>query len=113
MKQLDVSVRLRHVADAAEAIQRFVAGKTLDDYRADPLIRSAVERQFEIIGEALRYAIQLQHSVATAVTGARRVIDFRNVLAHDYEAIWADAVWSHIHSHLPLLLSEVRALLLR
>ncbi|HEX8153647.1 MAG TPA: HepT-like ribonuclease domain-containing protein [Thermoanaerobaculia bacterium] len=58
MKQLDARARLLHVVQAGEKVQRFLAGKTFDDYRQDDLLRSAVERQFTIIGEAMREALR-------------------------------------------------------
>ena len=45
---------LQDIFDAGSAIQLFAQGKSASGYRADLMFRSAVERQFEIIGEALR-----------------------------------------------------------
>jgi uncharacterized protein with HEPN domain len=113
MKPRDFKLRLEHIVAAGEAIQQFVAGMTFESYQRDPLVRSAVERQFLIIGEALRHALEINPALAADITNARAIVNFRNVLAHDYEALWDGLIWVNIHDDLPRLLDEVRALLLR
>lgn len=49
----DILKLLHDIREAALAIFQFVRGKTFDDYRQDELLRSGVERKFEIIGDAL------------------------------------------------------------
>ena len=65
----------------------FTKGKTFTDYAADPLLRSAVERQFEIVGEALRVTLQHQPEFAANITDTRAIIAFRNELTHAYSAV--------------------------
>jgi uncharacterized protein with HEPN domain len=65
---------------AALRIQRFIQGKTFDDYLADELLRSGVERQFEIIGEALGQLRKQFPEVAAQIADLPRVVGFRNVL---------------------------------
>lgn len=92
-------------------ILQVTAGKSFDDYARDPVLRLAVERLFEIIGEALREAGKLERSLQERVTAFRQIVDFRNVLVHDYSEIYNEGVWQRIAHDLPLLLTEVRALL--
>jgi uncharacterized protein with HEPN domain len=68
MRPLEVREYLFDIQEACDLLERFAAGKSFDDYRADPLLRSAVERQFEIIGEALRQAIKLDLDLAARIT---------------------------------------------
>jgi len=53
MKQLDIRKYIFDINEACELLLQFTAGKTFSDYSTDPMLRSAVERQFEIIEEAL------------------------------------------------------------
>ncbi len=65
--------RLLDVVDACEAIAEFVAGKTFGDYETDRLLRSAVERQIEIIGEALNKAATLEPALAASIPDLLRM----------------------------------------
>jgi len=102
---------LHDIRQAAELIANFTAGKTLADYEGDALLRSAVERQFEIIGEALAQLARLDQAVAARITDHRRIIAFRNILIHGYAEIDNRIVWDIIESKLPMLRGEVSALL--
>ena len=96
---------------ATEAIAAFTAGRARQDYDGDLMLRSAVERQFEILGEALRRLEQLSPELAARISEHRRIIDFRNLIAHGYDAIDSDIVWQVVHDKLPTLLAETRQLL--
>lgn len=102
---------LSDVQMAAGAIQRFTAGMGESDYLASEAIRRAVEREFEIVGEALR-RLSVQHpDLAGRITGAPQIIAFRNVLSHGYDAVEDSIVWSIVVKRLPTLLDEVNALM--
>src|SRR5712692_57030 len=75
------------------------------------LLRSAVERQLEIIGEALRVAVQHRPDLVTQITDVPAIIAFRNQLTHAYSAIDRRTVWGVLERRVPLLRSEVEPLL--
>jgi uncharacterized protein with HEPN domain len=90
---------------------QFTAGKSLDDYVSDALLRSAVERQFEIIGEALAPLARRDPEAAALISDRRSIIAFRNTLIHGYAEIDDRLVWDVLSTQLPALRHEVDALL--
>ena len=113
MKPRDPRVYLSESIEAAERITSFVHGRSLTDYESDVMLRSAVERQFEIIGEALRRLEDVSHDVASLISSRRRIIAFRNQLAHGYFAIQHDVVWAITQNDLLRLIDELRLALAR
>ena len=109
--RLEARKLLEDVRRAAELISRFVSGKELADYAADPLLRSAVERQFEIIGEALNRLARSDPSAAEQITYTSRIIAFRNILIHGYDLVDHEVVWDVIEAHLPVLREQVETAL--
>ena len=97
--------------EAADAILGFVAGVDLDSYASTPLLHSAVERKFEIIGEALGQLSKVDPSLAQRIPDMRDIIAFRNVLIHGYAGIQHRRVWDIAQSSLPGLRTIVAELL--
>ncbi len=77
----------------------------------DPLLRSDVERQLEIIGEALNQLAKIDPDKATTITDYRRIIALRNVLVHGYARVDRQVIWNIIERSLPVLRREVDALM--
>ena len=75
------------------------------------MLRAAVERQFEIIGEAMRRLLTDDPTTAARITEHGRIIAFRNIPAHGYADIDDRIVWGIVESKLPTLLEDVDALL--
>ena len=96
---------------AAGAIADFTRGKSFDDFRQDILLRSAVERQFEIIGEALGQLAKSHPEIAANVPDLPRIVAFRNILIHGYAAIDQETVWRVVQENLPALDASLAALL--
>lgn len=111
MRPRDVRVSLADALAAGETIEGFLSGKSLGDYSADRLLSSGVERQFEIVGEALGRAARADASLAGRLPEAADVIGFRNVLAHGYDSVSDVLVWSIAHDKLPELLTRIQVLL--
>jgi uncharacterized protein with HEPN domain len=99
------------VREAAANIERFVATRTYEQFADDVLVRSAVERQFEIIGEALSQLARIAPDIAAQVPDVARIVAFRNILIHGYAVLDYPTVWKVIHESLPSLRDAVQRLL--
>jgi len=102
---------LADIRDAAAFVRQATQGKSLDDYRRDRLLRHAVERNFEIIGEAVGRLARQDPTTAARIGDYAQIISFRNVLIHGYDLIDDAQVWQVITMNLPTLEAEVTALL--
>jgi uncharacterized protein with HEPN domain len=106
----DLLKHLYDIKEAAAAILRFVRGKTFDDYERDELLRSGVERKFEIIGEALNRVSRGNPTVLDKIREHRNIVSFRNIL-HGYDSIEHRIVWGIMEEDLGKLLEDVEQLL--
>ena len=96
---------------AATAIQAFCEGHSLESYQQSMLLRSAVERQFEIIGEALSQLSKVDATLAARIPEAAQIISFRNQLIHGYATISNKLVWSVVLDELPGFIEVMEGLL--
>ena len=96
---------------AADRIVRFVADKTFPAYQVDELLRSAVERQFEIIGESLAQLRTVDAETAASVPDSARIVAFRNLLIHGYATVDDRIVWGVVEGSLPRLREVLKRLL--
>ena len=99
------------VLEAGQAILGFVRDITLAQYLDDLRTRSAVERQFEILGEAFVRLRETDAETFAQFPQAPRIIGFRNRLIHGYNAIDQEAVWDVVQRHLPALLAGIQRIL--
>jgi len=109
--QIEAKKYLYDIQQAAQRLSDFTAGKSFDDYEDDAMLRAAVERQFEIIGEALAQLAKFDQSVAARISEHSRVIAFRNILIHGYADVDDQLVWDIVQFKLPVLSREVDQLL--
>jgi uncharacterized protein with HEPN domain len=99
------------ILNSIDLIRQFVSGRTLADYSQDAMLRSAVERQFEIVGEALAQLSRRFPTTASHIGRGSEIIAFRNRLIHGYSFVTDAVVWSAVENDLPLLRNEVEGLL--
>jgi uncharacterized protein with HEPN domain len=98
------------VLECAEDIERFVKGRTLEDFVADALLRAAVERKLQNIGEALVQLSRISEHHAQQFPRHRKLIGLRNVLVHGYSGLNNHELWAAMQLYLPELLETARRL---
>ncbi len=81
------------ILDSARLIISWADARSFREYQQDDMLRSAVERRFEIIGEAARRLTRYDLATASRLTDLSQVIAFRNVLAHGYDDVDDARVW--------------------
>ena len=109
--EIEIRNHLCDIRDAAKFILESTAEISFEQYEQNQLLRSAVERHFEIIGEATRRLVNDDQSTAEKITGYQTIIGLRNRIAHEYDNIANQTVWNIIQNNLPTLLNEVITLL--
>jgi uncharacterized protein with HEPN domain len=102
---------LEDVQDCASFVIAASGGRDLDDYRGDRIFRQAVERNLEIIGEAIGRIARLDPETASRISEHRQIVAFRNRLIHGYDLLDDELVWSTVETEVPMLFLEVEGLL--
>ena len=106
--EIEVKKWLFDAHQASQTIREFLKGKKFEDYSTDLMLSSAVERQFEILGEALKRIRDTDEGfLEISIIGWRGAISFRNILAHGYDHIDDDIVWGVITDDLPDLIESI------
>jgi uncharacterized protein with HEPN domain len=109
----DARAFLWDIQQAVIAIQEFTRGMDSTSYADSALVRSAVERQFEIIGEALNRLAKAAPDLAQEIPNLREIVGFRNILIHGYAFVDHGRVWQISVEFVPELKLAVSALLER
>jgi uncharacterized protein with HEPN domain len=101
---------LLDILEATEHIAMFIENLiTLEDYEANLLIKRGVERELEIIGEAMSRLLQIENNFP--ISNARRIVDLRNKVIHGYDKVDDEVIWGVIEKYLPILKTEIAELL--
>lgn len=105
-----IQVWLEDILKSIDEIFEFLPEqKNFSNYRDNLLIKKAVERNLEIIGEAVSRILKEDNTFA--LKNARRIIDTRNRIIHGYENISDEVIWAIVTRELPYLREEVKSLL--
>ncbi len=96
--------------DYALEAQQLVQGRNLDDLEHDQILRLALERVIEIVGEAAN-RLPPDFRAKHGQIEWEKIIGMRNVLAHGYDAINNEVLWETAETHIPRLLTQLEELL--
>ncbi len=109
---MDTAIRvlLYDVLNSIVEIESFIEKDlTFEHFQADVKTKRAVERNLEIIGEAVNRIIKIDPGFQ--ITSSKKIISLRNRIIHGYDSISDELIWSVLIQHLPVLEEEVRTFL--
>jgi uncharacterized protein with HEPN domain len=107
---IEIKVWLYDILNSINEIESFVLDfEEFTTYKNDLKTRRAVERNIEIIGEAMSRILQKAPSIE--LSNSRKIVDTRNRIIHGYDSVSDEIIWAIVISHLPQLKSEVDTLL--
>ena len=98
---LSTAKRLLDASTAVERILRYAAGRSFAEYEQDDYFRSAVERQFEILAEALNAASRAEPELSAWIPELPVIVGLRNKIAHGYDTVDDQIVWDTVQHDLP------------
>ena len=102
---------LYDIVSGCEFLVEFTRTKTIEDYKNDRPFRSALERELQIIGEAMLQLDKASPQKAAQIEDYRSIIGFRHILVHGYDSLDPATVWNVIETKLDILLKQARKLL--
>lgn len=98
---------LLDISLSCEEILGFIEGKVFADFTSHRLLQLALEREFEIIGEALARLERIDlEGLAKKIPEYRRIVRFRNIITHGYDVIDDAALWDFANNRVPELLEK-------
>ncbi len=108
--QYKIAKYLFDVSESINSIENYLGiNKKFIDYSSNKLLRRAVERELEIIGEAISNLKKIDDSIN--ISFQRQIISLRNQIIHSYDNIDDEMIWGIVINHLPILKIEIENLL--
>lgn len=109
MSKRDIRLFISDIFESCEAIFSYVNGMSFDEFTQDRKTYSAVIREFEIIGEAVKH-LPLELTDKYENVGWRDIKDFRNLLIHEYFGVDFEIVWNTIKDDLLVLYYVIKSI---
>ena len=107
---VEIKKFLYDINESIESTENYLGDKRdFNVYLSDKMLRRAVEREFEIIGEAMNRIERLDPKIE--ISSKKQIINMRNRVIHGYDKIDDEIVWGTIVRHLPTLKTEISKLL--
>jgi len=108
--KLEIRKFLYDIKESIESIENYLGEKRdFNIYNADKMLRRAVEREFEIIGEAMNRIEKIDSTID--ISSKKQIVNMRNRVIHGYDKIDNEIIWGTIVRHLPKLKQEIETLL--
>ena|SRR5664279_1355274 len=109
--EIEIKTWLYDILNAIHEIESFFYERPMEfaAYQNDLRTRRAVERNIEIIGEAMNRILQKDDSII--LSNSRKIVDTRNRIIHGYDTVSDDIIWGIVIKHLPTLKAEIESLL--
>ena len=108
--QIEIKVWLYDILNAIIEIESYSEEHTtFEEFRSDLKTKRAVERNIEIIGEAMNHILKKDNEIQ--ITQARQIVDVRNRIIHGYDTVSDEIIWTIVIQYIPILHNEVSSLL--
>lgn len=98
---------LQAISEIEMAEERF--GRQYEIFENDVIFRKFVERNIEILGEAMNRILKINSEIE--ITSARKIVDTRNYVIHAYDSLKPDILWAIVINHIPRLKADIKRLI--
>lgn len=106
----EIKKYLFDIKESVDSIENYLGKKRdFNVYKSDKMLRRAVEREFEIIGEAMNRIDKIDSEIN--ISSKKQIISMRNRVIHGYDKIDDEIIWGTIVRHLPILKKEINNLM--
>lgn len=109
--QVELLTRVQDALDAIAAIENFLTNQSQDDFLESDMLQAAVERKFEILGESLKKAADLDPRLEQVIPELRQIVAMRNRIIHVYDAVDHFILWDVVQTELPNLRERLQSAL--
>lgn len=106
-----ISKYLYDVFEACKEIEEEtdLRGRNFEIFCKDRVFRKFIERNFEIIGEAMNRILKINPDIP--ISSARKIVNTRNLVIHSYDSLDKEILWGIVMRHLPILKAEIARVL--